>query len=93
MRRSSLSKYIMLRVSTLYLTLPDTNVNLLSSRLPSTAIVITFLKFAGVTRVNVLALVDYLKYKKQLDAGRRVPPFDINKVAKEAVINWDELDP
>lgn len=47
---------------------------------------------AGVTRVNVLALVDYLKYKKQLDAGRRVPPFDINKVAKEAVIDWNELD-
>ena len=53
----------------------------------------TILDGAGVTRVNVLALVDYLKYKKQLDAGRRVPPFDINKVAKEAVINWDELDP
>lgn len=52
----------------------------------------TILDGAGVTRVNVLALVDYLKYKKQLDAGIRVPPFDINKVAKEAVIDWDKLD-
>ncbi len=40
----------------------------------------------GVTWINSLALVDLLKYKKKLDAGRHVPPYDAKEVAKEAVI-------
>mgnify|MGYP002764690834 FL=1 len=49
----------------------------------------TILDGAGVTWVNYLALVDYLRYKKELDKGYRVPPFDPGKVAK--AIGWGEM--
>lgn len=49
----------------------------------------TILDGAGVTWVNYLALVDYLRYKKELDTGYRVPPFDPGKVAK--AIGWGEM--
>lgn len=49
----------------------------------------TILDGAGVTWVNVLALIDYLKYKKRLDSGRVVPPFDAYRVAKEAAIDLE----
>lgn len=50
----------------------------------------TILDGAGVTWINLLALIDLMKYKKRLDAGWRVPPFRPEEVAKEALIDWDK---
>jgi hypothetical protein len=43
----------------------------------------------GVTWINLLVLIDYLKYKKDLDEGKHVPPYDPYQTAK--AIAWGEL--
>lgn len=45
----------------------------------------------GVTYVNYLAFIDFLKYRKDLAAGRRVPAFNPQRVA--ANIGWGTLAP
>lgn len=49
----------------------------------------TILDGCGVTYVNYLAFVDFLKYRKKFKAGRRVPPFNPDKVAR--AIGWGEM--
>lgn len=49
----------------------------------------TILDGGGVVYINYLAFVDYLKYRKKLQDGRRVPPFNPDKVAK--AIGWGEM--
>lgn len=50
----------------------------------------TILDGAGVTWINMLALIDLMKYKKRLDAGGHVPPFRPDEIAREAVIDPGE---
>lgn len=49
----------------------------------------TILDGCGVTYVNYLAFVDFLKYRKDLKAGHRVPAFNPTSVARQ--IGWGNL--
>ena len=49
----------------------------------------TLLDGGGVTYVNYLALIDFLKYRKRLLDGRRVPPYNPKKVAD--AIAWGTM--
>lgn len=49
----------------------------------------TILDGFGVTYVNYLALVDFMRYRKELKAGRRVPPFNPKKVAEGGTVLRD----
>jgi hypothetical protein len=51
----------------------------------------TILDGCGVTYVNYLAFVDFLKYRKDLKAGRRVPQYDPKRIAEQ--IAWGTLAP
>lgn len=49
----------------------------------------TILDGCGVTYVNYLAFVDFLRYRKDLNAGRKVPAFNPTSVARQ--IGWGNL--
>ena len=49
----------------------------------------TILDGCGVTYINYLALIDFLKYRKDLKAGRRVPAYDPKRIASQ--IAWGTL--
>lgn len=49
----------------------------------------TILDGCGVTYVNYLAFIDFLKYRKDLKAGRRVPQYDPKRIAEQ--IAWGTL--
>ena len=49
----------------------------------------TILDGCGVTYVNYLAFVDFLRYRKDLKAGRKVPQFNPTAVARQ--IGWGNL--
>lgn len=41
----------------------------------------TILQGCGYTYVNYLALIDFMKYRKDLQEGRKVPPFNPRQIA------------
>ena len=49
----------------------------------------TILDGCGVIYINYLAFIDFLKYRKDLKAGKRVPPYDPKKIASQ--IGWGTL--
>lgn len=49
----------------------------------------TILDGCGVTYINYLAFIDFLKYRKDLKAGRRVPAYDPKRIASQ--IAWGTL--
>lgn len=49
----------------------------------------TILDGGGVTYINYLAYIDFLKYYKKLHDGRRVPPYNPKKVAD--AIAWGTM--
>ncbi len=51
----------------------------------------TILDGCGVTYINYLAFVDYLKYRDKLRKKKPVPPFNPAKVAK--YIGWGAMTP
>lgn len=46
----------------------------------------TILTGCGYTYVNYLALIDFMRYRKDLQEGRKVPPFNPRQIA--ANIGW-----
>lgn len=51
----------------------------------------TILDGCGVTYINYLAFIDFLKYRKDLKAGRRVQPYNPKRIAEQ--IAWGILAP